>query len=239
MALYTLANIYTEIRDIINDPTPGNFVSNTELNAWANWGARIMSSATLCYTSTATSSGVPTLTETVTTVASTYRYTLTAQFLKIHSVTFEPAATTPYGLQRIDPRMFGHGYAVGVTGAAVVPKYYWHFGSSLYIWPSPIGAANVGTYIKVYGSICAEDYVHTDTLEVYGLPDRLQESVLEFVLSCCYQKMGRFKKAGFHMSNFLSAIEFERKDNYDRKMSPESKDMYEIPTRNVAAKQQA
>jgi hypothetical protein len=237
MALYTKAQLYTEIRDIINDPAPGNYVSNTELNGWIDRAARCLSATTLCYTSTATSSGVPTLTETVTTVASTYRYTLTAQFIKIHSVTFEPASTTPFGLQRIDPRMFGHGFAKGETGTAVVPKYYFHFGNSLFIWPSPTGAANVGTYIKVYGSVSCEDYVHTDTLEVYGVPDRLQETVIDFVLACVYIKMGKFSKAGFHMSNFLAAIEFERRDNYDRKMAAESKDMYEIPTRNVMAKQ--
>jgi hypothetical protein len=135
--------------------------------------------------------------------------------------------------------MFGHGFVNGATGAAVVPKYYFHFGNSLFIWPSPIGASNVGAgKIKVYGSISCEDYVHTDTLEVYGLPDRLQETVIEYVLACAYIKMGKFSKAGFHMSNFLSAIEFERRDNYDRKMTAESKDMYEIPTRNVMAKQQ-
>jgi hypothetical protein len=243
MAIYTKAQLYTELRDILNDPTPGNYVSNTELNAWIDRAARNISALTLCYTTISTSSGVPTTFETITTVASTYRYNIGltgapyTKFINVHSVTFEPAATTPYGLQRIDVRHFGHGFAKGETGAAVVPKYYFVFGNSLYIWPSPIGTANVGTYIKVYGNVSCEDYVHTDTLEVYGLPDRLQPVVMDFALSCAYQKIGKFQKASMHMSNYLAAIEFERKDNYDRKMSPESKDMYEIPTRNVAAKQ--
>ena len=240
MSLYTIATLTTEVRSLFNDPTPGSFVSDTEINAWADRAARNLSALTMCYPVTATTVGIPTLTETVTTVASTYRYTLTAQFIKIHSVTFEPAATTPFGLQRIDVRHLGHGWANGVTGAAVVPKYYFHFGNSLFIWPSPIGAANVGAFIKVYGALSCNDYVYTEgttpAYEVYGLPDRLQETVIDFVLSCAYQKMGKFKLAGLHMSNYLAAIEFERKDNYDRKMTAESKDMYEIPTRNVAAK---
>ena len=235
MSLYTYANIATEVRTLLPDPSPGNFVSDTEIQAWTDRGARNISAVTSSCPITATATGVLTQTETVTTVASTYRYSLTAQFLRIWSVTFEPAATTPFGLQRMDMKWIGHGFCGGITGAAVVPKFYAHFGNSLYIWPSPIGAANVGTYIKVYGSVSAEDYMHSETADIYAIPDRMQDTLIDYVMAHAYMKMGVFSKASEHMQNYIAALDFERKDNIDRKHTPNSKDMYEVATETVSA----
>lgn len=237
MAHYTVAEAITAVRDRFNEPAPGIKVTNTEITAWLNWAARNISSVTHCYHATATSSGILTLTETVTTVASTFQYSLTAQFIRIHDVTFEPAATTPYGLKRIRPQHFGHGFVKGETGSAVVPKFYFYFGNSLFIWPSPIGAANVGAYIKVYGSVSCEDYVHTETADIYGIPDRLQPLAVDYALACCCIKTGQMRRASELMQNYFAMLDFERKDNYDRKRTPDTRDTVEIPTRNVIVQQ--
>jgi hypothetical protein len=243
MANYTYAQLITEARDLLRDPAPGTIVTDNDLTAWADRGARNISAVTMCWPATGVATGgILTQYETVTTVANTYRYTLQTQFVRVFSVTFEPASTTPYGLQKFDVgKNLGRGYGKGESGSAVVPRYYDHFGAptgSLYIWPAPIGAANIGAYIKVYGAVSCEDYMHTEyTTEIYGIPDRLQHVLLDFVLSCAYQKRGQFQKASLHMQQYLYQLELERKDVLDRKITPHSKDMYDIPTQTVSAQQ--
>lgn len=233
MAHYTLATAITAVRDRLNEPAPGIRVNDTQITAWLNWAARNISSVTHCYHAVSTSSGVLNTTETVTTVASTFQYTLTTDFIKIHDVTFEPAATTPYGLKRILPQNFGHGLAAGEGGSLVQPRFYFYFGKQLFLWPSPVGAANIGAYVKVYGSVSCEDYVHTDTLDVYGLPDRLQPLAVDYALAMCYIKIGDMPKARELLMNYLAMLEFERRDNYDRKRTPDTRDTAMIPDRNV------
>lgn len=241
MAQYTVAQAITAVRDLFREPAPGIKVSDTEITAWLNWAARNISSVTLCYHAATVNAGTGALEnhEIVTTVASTYRYTLTAKFIKIHDVVFEPsgAATAPYGLKRISPHQFGHGLAKGETGSSVVPKFYFYFGNSLFIWPSPIGAANVGAYIHVYGAQSCQDYSHTDTILQYGIPDRLQPLAIDYALACCCIKTGQMRRASELMQNYFAMLDFERKDNYDRKRTPDTRDVVEIPTRNVIVQQ--
>jgi hypothetical protein len=217
--MYTKALLLAEVRELLNEPVSMLWL-DSELNDMIDWAARTMSGITLCTQAT----------EVIETLEDVYAYPLANQYIKVESVIYSDTT----GLQRLDIRNFGHG-AAGGTATNQTPKWYYVFGNTLHLWPTPKGTY-VGNNIDVYGYRVAEDYEHGST--VYDVPDRLQGKLIDFVLATAYVKAGKYSLTRKYMQRFLQSAIIDRKDIHENRVAVDSLDRFLIPDRTVVAGQQ-
>lgn len=214
MASYTRANIITQARAILNEPT-ARFYSDTELQQWTDIGARILSAITLCYE---VSEEIQLTDETA------FESLTTDLFMKVESAVYNNLT----GLQRIDPRATGH---VGDAGSTGLPAFYWTFDEKIWLDPTPdatAGAASLDVYgyglVGSYGKGAAE-----------LLPDEVQFMVIDFAVSMAYTKAGKHRLAGTYMQKFMQNAMLTRRDIYDNIGNIDSNDKSKIPDTTIAA----
>jgi hypothetical protein len=207
------------------DETTETYWTDTELNEWIDRGCRRLSQCTLAKWDT----------EDVTLVASQLKYSLTKYFLTIESALYDVATNGERkGLQRMRPPAIGNS---GVVTSGV-PNCYWPFGNTyadngttvtkgcrIYIYPVPT-ASEAAKLVSIYG------YVIPLTYGAGGsetLPVHLQQDVVNFALSCAYTKLGKHRKAGILMQNFINKCIEERRKRNERIGLADTIDMASIP----------
>ena len=210
-ASYTKANILTQVRSILNEPT-ARFYSDSEINSWTDRGARILSAISLCNDTVQTN---------VTMVAET-PLTAINDFIRVDSVVLHDDT----GLQRISPQMAGH-VNVHTSGE---PVHYFHFEDSVWLCPAPSSAAVAAGFIDIYGCAIVGSY---GASAAETLPDEIQYMVIDFVLSQAYTKAGKHRLSGIHMQKFMEEAMLARRDVYDASLMVDSNDQFKLPDTTI------
>ena len=204
---YTKAQVHTEVRALINEPTPA-FWSNAEIDEWIDMAALDISVKTHCVETTGT----------VTLVASTLSYAEPTTFsptvagdsniIKVYS-----AFLLNLALQKVHPRMWGH---ISAT-ASDTPRYYSHFAGSLWFYPVATGAGTVTL-------LCS---VRTD--DVTALPFEYQHLAIKYVAYMAKLKDRKYAEAAQLYAEYANGILFQRTDLQDRGV--DAKEEMTIPDR--------
>jgi len=191
---YSVANAITEIRALINEPTPG-FWTDTEITNWIKEGTLDLSTKLLCVESE----------ETITLVTDQWVYsssdeTWLGTSLKVKACYYDDD-TTARGLQRIDVQKFGH-----VQNTTGNPTHFYENNRKFYISPTPTSTQN-GNDITVLVSSETDDFTE--------LRDEHQPIVFLFCASKAKVKDRLFQESALYLTQYINTINHERKDKYD------------------------
>ena len=209
--LYSKANILTQVRTILNEPT-ARFYSDSEINSWTDRGARILSAISLCYDTTQADVGM---------TAETPLLAIN-DFIRVDAVINDEDT----GLQRISPQMAGH-VNVHTSGD---PQFYFHFEDSIWLCPAPDATAVAAGSLDIYGCAIVGSY---GAAAAETLPDELQYMVIDFVLSQAYTKAGKHRLSGIHMQKFMEEAMLARRDVYDSLNIVNSNDQFKLPDTTI------
>ena len=236
MALYTKAQMLTQVRALLNETT-ALLWTDAELDNYLCWGARTLSGITLCVPASEVVNGAGNSSW----VAGSLSAPLTTNFIKVASVTTTVIlAGTPINLQRADIRNFGHG-APAADATNQTPQWYYMFGNRIFFWPCPKGTtvtSGTGGNLTVYGFRAAWDYDHEAAGAAgtyYDIPDSLQARLIDFVLACAYVKAGKYSLTRAHMQNFMQNAMMDRRDVFESNGIVDSLDRFMIPDRTQQA----
>ncbi len=230
MAALSRANLLTEVRRLLNEPST-NVYSDDMINDWLDIAARNVSIITGAIRSTES--------ETLTTgTAGKLKWALSTDFIKVESVRFNDVADVENsaGLQRITPEMIGH-VEEKTQG---IPRFYCDFGDtragghSVFLWPTHSSDENNDT-ITVTGPTMVADYGGGGS---ETLPEYLQYPCVYFALSCAYTKDGKHRKAAHEMQRYMSIVMHYRRDVTDDLDRVDGHETRKLPDRTIIAGQQ-
>lgn len=199
----TVANLKTEVRYLINEPT-AMFITDTDLEAWINRGIGRAGMVSMY----AESHGTDQL------VTGTTEYSISdtiadADQIQIVAVLYLGAANngeSAYALSKTHVRQTGNNILYSLTGP---PKEWYQVDNKVNIWPAPSSSEN-NHYIDIFYIDFQDSYVEAN------IPPYIQEYVIWYVLSKCYEKMGKYAIAQQYMAIFESFLMFHRLARYHR-----------------------
>ena len=223
MANLSQANLRTEVRRLLNEPT-ANVFSDDEINDWIDIAARNISSVTGCIETQAemtfTSGDAGRLKHDISSTA----------FIRVNSVTYLDLGTREgdVGLERITPEMLGN-VCDGKTESR--PQFYTVFGDDVYVWPThSAGLGTAGDQLLVIGPTMVASLGT-------ALPEYLQYPCVYFALACAYTKDGKYRKAAYEMQRYMSIIMRYRRDVVDDLDRVDGKESRKLPDRTVTVQQ--
>lgn len=184
---YTKEQIRTEIRALLNEPSP-SFFSNTEIDEWIDLAALDISTKTLCVEASGT----------VALVSGTLEYNEPSDCIKVYTCLLDKA-----GLLKIHPRQLAH-INPDTSGT---PLYYYHFANKLGFYPVP-GASVGGHNVTVLFSKQTDD--------ITEIPDEYQAYAIQYGVIQGKIKDGKYGQAAALLTAYLNALVFHRQDLYER-----------------------
>jgi hypothetical protein len=210
----TAANIITEVRTLINEPT-ARFISDADITAWLDLATARIGAVTLFDEKTTT--------DTLEADTGSYAYSanVTDDVAKIVAVVLCPNGSTngtgAYALTRTHPRQFGNNkpYTKGR------PTEYALYNESINVWPVPSSTTGSGDTLYIF-------YIDTPSGYSDGtiLPPYLQEYTILYCVAKSFEKMGKYAISEQYMSIFEEFLRFHRMDRFYQPV--DSKDMLVI-----------
>ncbi len=219
MADLTRANLRTEVRRLLNEPT-ANVFSDDEINDWIDIAARNISAIVGCIQTRVKYA--------LSSAGQLMHDTSSTDFIKVDAVVFEDVSTgeNDAGLQRITPEMLGNvtdGHSEGI------PRFYCFHGDDVYVWPTA-SATQSADVINVMGPTMVADFGTT-------LPEYLQYPCVHFALACAYCKDGKHRKAALEMQRYMTIAMHFRRDIIDDFERVDGKESRKSPDRTITAEQ--
>lgn len=187
---YTLADLRTRVRDILNESTAA-FFSDAEIDRWLGDAAWDISSTTRCVEGT----------ETRALAVGVRNYALATDAIEAAHV---QDATTGIGLVKITPSMAGH---VSSETDGDTPQRWYEYARQVWIDPRPNAGAAVKNITIFYPRI---------TQDVTLLPEYCQLAAVYYVVAMGKLKDKLPQEAAVFTSFYLNAIGFRRTDVFQR-----------------------
>jgi len=122
MGMYSKANILTEVRNILGEPS-AVFWSDNEINEWIDQAAVDISSKAMCVEASGT----------LTLASGTLEYTEPTDCIKVYAV-----LVSNRGLLKIHPRQLGNA----TETSSGTPNYFYHFNGKIGVYPVPSAAGS-------------------------------------------------------------------------------------------------
>lgn len=224
----TLPNIAltTEIRELLNDPAPGTYVTNTQILNWINRAAHIMAKEAKCQEADLTQVSLATDTTEYTystcglaaNGASNGNYVIDIEAIiytgGIVANVDKPVYNTAKCLTKINQRMLAHLD----NNTAGPPQYWCDTGNSIRIWPSPtasegtVGAGTAHVITILYYKNTNTLKNDSDTGTTYYVPNHMREYVIWYALSEGFKRKGRLDISQFYRVLFDKFVMYHRQD---------------------------
>ncbi len=208
----SLSDALKQLRYLLNDTDTSFYdYKDPELENWLKEGSVDVSSKTLCVEAIDTTA--------VTLVAGKKEYAQPADCVKVFACVYT-GETTDRGVSRIHPRMLSHIEYKDVGP----PKYYYHFGSKIGVWPKPTESEK-GKTCHVYFSKVTED--------ITELPDEYQIAPILYALSQAYMRNGDVNQSQAVYNRYAMILNYHREDLHNQKLYVESFDYLKIPDMTI------
>jgi len=226
MTSITEATLYSDIRSMLNEPTPLIW-TNTELLAWIDQAARIIGAVTLSRELTVddaiSSTTGPTVEQTAYALLdSSIEEAPLIDAIIYYGSTTNTASVHTSALIKVHPRVFDNV----VDDTEDYPKFWTVINETVYIWPPPKLTINDHVFQILYHDNVDEYFLAATT---YYLRDELQEYVIWYAVAKAFEKVGKYAQSEQYMSIFNSFISFHRQDRLPKPV--DSLEMMNVPDR--------
>jgi len=195
---YTLTNLRTRVRYILNEPTE-NFWLDVELNRWLNDAQRDIAIKSTC---------IRNIDSTTTTAAQRY---VTYNGYKVLYVEYNSI-----GLPKIHPTQIGRAQ----TDATGAPAYWFESNGRVYFDPIPDNTYTVYLYVIDYPAAELSDGAPTPTI-----PNHFRPLMTLYTLSKAYEKDKRYGPSAQLMGMYESELWHARLDRVE--IVPDSREVLE------------
>jgi len=224
IATATLPNISLaeQIRSLLNDPSPGFVMSDTQILNCIKRAANIMAKEGKCYELETASVALGTATSEykyvtcgLSTAANVIDYVVDIEAViygGANAAAIDTPAITAQALFKISQQKLAH-LDQNTSGP---PRYWCDTGKSIRVWPVPSASENLFIctifYYKNTNHLKADD----DTSATYYVPNHMREYVIWYTLGEAYKRKGRPDIAQWYRSLFDKFVMYHRQDRLNK-----------------------
>lgn len=217
----------TEIRNLLNDPSPGNIVTNTQLLSFIKSAANIMTTEGKCQENALTVVSL----QTNKTEYSYSEFSLAGNtsgnayyVVDIETIIYCAGATsttpgiTAKSLLKISQSKL-NSLDINTSGP---PVYWCDTGTSIRIWPVPTADENGHDMIPLYYKNAQHLKADDDTSGTYYVPNHMREYVIWYALAETNRKNGRYDNARWFRAIFDKFVMLHRQDRMNKDADPQN-----------------